>query len=441
MKTYWRSIEELANPKELRREEVREEAKQKSMLLKGDQEMNDSSRRDFLKTFGFSIAAASIVAGCKRPINKAIPYLVKPDEIIPGTADYYASSYFEGNEYGSIIVKVRDGRPIKIEGNTLSSISQGGTSARIQASVLNLYDDARFKGPSKSGTPITWEKADEEIIAQLAALQTQGGRVVLLSSTIISPSTRDIIRKFAEKQTNTEWIQYDPVSASGILQANLKSFGSAFIPDYQFNKAKVVVSFGADFLGSWLSTVEYTKGYTSARQLQAGQKEMLRHYQFEAGMTLSGSNADVRFPIKPSEEGAIVLALYNAVAKAKGVQMLSGAQSSVDITELAKDLLENEKQSIVISGSNDVNIQLLVNGINQLLGNYGQTIGLDNPLLTKQGIDGNMDRLLSDLKAGNVKALLVWNANPVYDHPKGKEFAEAIKKTALNISLSERPDE
>ena len=129
-----------------------------------------------------------------------------------------------------------------------------------------------------------------------------------------------------------------------------------------------MVSFGADFLGTWLSTVEYTKDYTSARQLQDGRKEMLRHYQFEAGMTLSGSNADVRFPIKPSEEGAIILALYNAVAKAKGGQVLSGATSSVDITELAKDLLENEKQSIVISGSNDVNIQLLVNGINQLLG-------------------------------------------------------------------------
>ena len=441
MKTYWRSIEELANPKELRREEVREEAKQKSMLMKGDKDLNSASRRDFLKTFGFSIAAASIVASCKRPIDKAIPYLVKPDEVNPGTANYYASSYFEGNEYGSIIVKVRDGRPIKIEGNTLSSISQGGTSARIQASVLNLYDDARFKAPSKSGSEITWEKADEEIMAQLSTLKSQGGKVVLLSSTIISPSTREIIRKLAEKQTNTEWIQYDPVSASGILEANKKSFGTAFIPDYRFKQAKVVVSFGADFLGTWLSTVEYTKGYTAARQLKDGRKEMLRHYQFEAGMTLSGSNADVRFPIKPSEEGAIVLALYNAVAKAKGAQVLSGAQSSVDITELANDLLENEKQSIVISGSNDVNIQLLVNGINQLLGNYGQTIGLENPLLTKQGIDQDTDRLLSDLKAGNVKALLVWNANPVYDHPKGKEFAEAIKKTGLSVSFSERPDE
>jgi len=449
MKTYWRSIEELSNPKELRREEVREEAKQKSMLMRGDNALNAASRRDFLKTFGFGIAAASIVASCKRPVDKAIPYLIKPDEINPGTANYYASSYFEGNEYGSIIVKVRDGRPIKIEGNNLSSVSQGGTSARIQASVLNLYDDARFKSPSKNGLEISWEKADEEITAQLAALKTQNGKVVLLTSTIISPSTRDVIRKFAEKQSNTEWIQYDPVSASGILLANLNTFGTsttpdsqaAIIPDYRFIKAKVVVSFGADFLGSWLSPVEYTKGYTAARKLQDGRKEMLRHYQFESGMTLSGSNADVRFPIKPSEEGAIVLALYNAVAKSKGGQVLSGVQSSVDISELAKDLLENEKQSIVISGSNDVNIQILVNGINQLLGNYGETIGLDTPLMTKQGIDQKCEILLADMKAGNVKALLVWNANPVYDHPKGKEFAEAIKKAGLSVSFSERPDE
>ncbi|HZL08887.1 MAG TPA: TAT-variant-translocated molybdopterin oxidoreductase [Prolixibacteraceae bacterium] len=441
MKTYWRSIEELANPKELRREEVREEAKQKSMLMKGDVEMNASSRRDFLKTFGFSIAAASIVASCKRPVEKAIPYLVKPDEINPGTADYYASSYFEGNEYGSIVVKVRDGRPIKIEGNTLSSISQGGTSARIQASVLNLYDDARFKGPSKKGNEISWEDADKQIGVLLDSMKANGEKVVLLSSSIISPSTREIIRKFAEKQTNTEWIQYDPVSASGILEANQKCFGTAFIPDYRFNKAKVVVSFGADFLGTWLSTVEYTKGYTAARQLQNGQKEMLRHYQFESGMTLSGSNADVRFPVKPSEEGAIVLALYNAIARAKGASIVSGAESSVDVSELAKDLLENEKQSIVISGSNDVDIQLLVNGINQLLGNYGQTIGLENPLMTKQGIDQDADRLLSELKSGKVKALVVWNANPVYDHPKGEEFAAEIRKLGLTVSFSERPDE
>ena len=441
MKTYWRSLEELANPKELRREEVRAEVQQKSMLMKGDELLSGSSRRDFLKTFGFSVAAASIIAGCKMPVNKAIPYLVKPMEIDPGTATYYASSYFDANEYASIIVKVRDGRPIKIEGNTLSSVTQGGTSARIQASVLNLYDDARLKGPSKGGSEIMWEKADEEIMFQLARLKRENGKVVLLSSTIISPSTREIINRFTENQSNTEWIQYDPGSVSGMLMANEKSFGVPFIPDYRFNKAKVVVSFGADFLGTWLSTIEYTKGYATARQLQKGQKEMLRHYQFEAGMTLSGSNADVRFPIKPSEEGAIVLALYNAIAVAKGGTAVLGAESLVEVGDLAKDLLENEKQSIVISGSNDVNIQLLVNGINQLLGNYGQTIGLENTLQTKQGIDQNMDRLLGELKSGSVKALLIWGANPVYDHPQGVDFAAAIRKLELSISFSERPDE
>ena len=387
MKTYWRSIEELTNPQEVRRQEVREEAKQKSLLLKGDQKLNAASRRDFLKTFGFSLAAASIVASCKRPVEKAIPYLVKPEEITPGKASFYASSYFDANEYGSILVKVRDGRPIKIEGNNLSSVSQGGTSARIQASVLNLYDDARFKGPSKGGQEITWDKADQEIASSLAGIKNTNGKVVLLSSTIISPSTKKIIQRFAEKQGNTDWIQYDPVSASGILQANLKTFGQSFIPDYRFEKAKVIVSFGADFLGSWLSVVEYTKGYTAARNLQDGRKEMLRHYQFESGMTLSGSNADVRFPIKPSEEGAIVLALYNQIAQAKGAPVFSGVKSPVDVSELATELLENQKASLVISGSNDVNIQLLVNGINELLGNYGETIALNRPLLTRQGLD------------------------------------------------------
>ncbi|MGE5395552.1 MAG: TAT-variant-translocated molybdopterin oxidoreductase [Candidatus Saccharibacteria bacterium] len=441
MKTYWRSIEDLADPKELRRIEAREEAKQKSMLFKGDDALSGTSRRDFLKTFGFSVAAASLIASCTRPINKAIPYVDKPIEMNPGVADYYASSYYDANEYGSIVVKVRDGRPIKIEGNTLSPISRGRTSARIQASVLNLYDDARLKGPMKQGTDITWEQADSEIAPLLSSLTTARGKVVLLTSTIISPSTREVIRLFSEHHPNVQWIQYDPCSVSGMLMANKKSFGTAMIPDYRFDKAKVVVSFGADFLGTWLSTVEYTLLYTDARKLQDGRKEMLRHYQFEAGMTLTGSNADVRFPVKPSEEGAIILALYNAVAGAKGQPTLAGVSSPVDIGDLAKELLENEGKSIVVSGSNDTNIQLLVNGINQLLGNYGQTISLESPLMIKQGIDSQMDQLLSEMQSGAVKGLLVWGANPVYDHPQGKAFADAIQKAGLSISFSERPDE
>ncbi len=440
MKTYWRSLEELEDPKALRINEAREEARQKSLLFK-EKAAEGNSRRDFLKTLGFSMAATAIVASCKRPVDKAIPYLVKPEEITPGKANYYASSYFEANDYCSVVVKVREGRPIKIEGNELSTISQQGTSARVQASILNLYDGARYKGPEQNGKSISWEEADESIQLALNEISTKEGKIVLLTSTIISPSTKAIIQEFLNKYPSAEWIQYDAVSASGMLKANQKSFGQKAIPDYRFDQSKVVVSFAADFLGTWLSPVEYTKQYTSRRKLDEGQKDMLRHYQFEAGMSLTGSNADVRFPIKPSEEPGVVLALYNAIAKAKGAETFSGIESSVDVSALADDLLQNEGQSIVVSGSNDENVQLVVNGINQLLGNYGNTISWESPLLTKQGTDDEMEGLISELQEGKIASMFVWGANPVYDHPKGKDIESAISKLELSLSFSERKDE
>lgn len=441
MKTYWRSLDELADPKELRINEAREEARQKSLLFKNDDEASQASRRDFLKTLGFSLAAATIAASCKRPIDKAIPYLVKPEEITPGMANYYASTYYDAGDYCSILVKVRDGRPIKIEGNSLSPISQQGTSARIQASILNLYDGARYQYPMQNASETSWEMADAEITEALEKAKQENKQIVLLSDTIISPSSKNIIQQFLKKFPQAKWVQYDAISASGMLSANEKIFGTHAIPDYRFDKAKTIVSFGADFLGTWLSPVEYTKQYSSARNLRDSQKEMLRHYQFEAGLTLSGSNADVRFPIKPSEKGGIVLALYNSIAKTKGAEILNGPASSVDVIDLASELLASEGKSIVVSGSNDPNIQVIINAINLLLGNYGSTILWDNPLQTRQGSDAEMNSLIEDLEKGRVSALLVWGANPVFDHPKGKTIEEAIKKLDLSISFAERKDE
>ena len=441
MKTYWRSLEELEDPKALRIREAREEAKQKSLLYKQGEGSDNNSRRDFLKTLGFSLAAATIVASCKRPVEKAIPYLIKPEEITPGKATYYASSYFDAGDYCSVVVKVRDGRPIKLEGNELSAISKSGTSARVQASVLNLYDGARYKQPLFKGKKTSWDEADQSVTIALSDISQSGGQIVLLTSTIISSSTKQIISQFLEKYPGSKWIQYDAVSASGILGANQKSFGQRAIPDYRFDQSKVVVSFGADFLGTWLSPVEYTKQYTSARKLDEGQTEMLRHYQFESAMSLTGSNADVRFPIKPSEEAGIVLALYNAIAKATGASQISGQKSTVDISDLAEELLGNQGSSLVISGSNDENIQLLINGINNLLGNYGKTMLWQSALLTRQGLDSEMNELIADLKAGKINALLAWGVNPVYDHPQGKEIELALGKLDLSVSFAERKDE
>ncbi|MBN1987416.1 MAG: TAT-variant-translocated molybdopterin oxidoreductase, partial [Prolixibacteraceae bacterium] len=438
MVKYWRSLDELKDPVAFKKNELRLEADTKRALFKKE---SASSRRDFLKTFGFSIAAAAVVASCKKPIDKAIPYLIKPEEVTPGMANYYASTYFDANEYCSVLVKVRDGRPIKIEGNNLSSVSQQGTSARVQASVLNLYDDARFKTPLKDGQASSWSEVDAEIIQKLTELRNENRKVVLLTSTIISPSTKKVIDGFLETYPNAEWLQYDAVSATGILKASQISFGKRIIPDYRFEKAKVIVSFGADFLGTWLSPVEYSKGYTAGRRVLEASDEMSRHYQFESGMTVTGSNADVRFPVKPSEEAVIIADLYNQLRLAKGMAEVSAQKSSVDLSGLAEDLLENESKSLVVSSSNDVNVQVIVNAINHLLGNYGSTILLEQTLNTRQGVDDEFESFLAELHSGTVSGVLCWGVNPVYNHPKGEEIKTALENIPLSVSFSDRKDE
>ncbi len=438
MTKYWRSLDELNNPAEFKKTEIKLEMNATRAVQK---KASNASRRDFLKAFGFSVAAAAVVASCKRPVDKAIPYLVKAEEVTPGMANYYASSYFEGNEYCSVLVKVRDGRPIKIEGNNLCSISQQGTSARVQASVLNLYDDARFKTPLKRGEATNWEEVDSYISKKLAQLNGENKKVVLLTSTLISPSTKKVIQNFQTKYPNVEVVQYDAVSATGILKANELSFGKALVPDYKFEKAKVIVSFGADFLGTWLSTTEYTKAYSAGRKVLEKNDEMNRHYQFETGMTLTGSNADVRFPIKPSEEKTILTALYYQLLQAKGSMTIAAPGSPVDVKGLTEDLLANEGKSLVVSGSNDVNTQVIVNAINNLLGNYGSTILIDKTLNTHQGIDDNFETLISELKSKTVGGILCWGVNPVYNHPKGQEIKDLILGAELSISFSDRIDE
>lgn len=437
MTKYWRSLEEYKNPEGFVKTELKLDAEANREVLR---ESGNASRRDFLKILGFSIGGAAVVASCKRPVDKAIPYLIKPEEVSPGMANYYASTYYEGGEYCSVLVKVRDGRPIKIEGNSLSPVSKQGTSSRVQASVLNLYDDARYKTPLKNNEKVTWGEIDKEIAEKLNSLKNSNKQVVLLTFTIISPSTKKVIEQFLAVYPNVKWVQYDAISASAILKANEKSFGRPFIPDYRFDKAKVIVSFGADFLGSWLSPVEYTKCYTAGRKLTEG-SDMNRHYQFESQMSLTGSNADVRVAVKPSEEMTILTDLYNQILKAKGSLAAQAGNSKTDISELVSDLMSNQGKSIVVSGSNDTATQLIVNAINYQLGNYENTILTSSELKTRQGLDEQMENLVSELNAGSVSGIIFSGVNPVYNYPKGEAIKAALAKMELTVSLSDRLDE
>ncbi|MBI4929838.1 MAG: TAT-variant-translocated molybdopterin oxidoreductase [Bacteroidetes bacterium] len=444
MKKYWQSIDQLNETPEFLDSAKNEFAEdvptavlgRKSVpAVKGEENSsNDFSRRDFLKVMGFSVGAATLAA-CETPVNKTIPYLIKPEEITPGIANYYASTYFDGHDYCSVLVKTREGRPIKIEGNKKSKISHGGTSARVQASVLSLYDSERLKSPLAKGSEASWNNVDSEISSKLS-----GGNIRILSSTVISPSTKSVIANFKAKYPNTKHVTYDAVSYYAIVEANENVMGAEVIPSFNFDKANVIVSFGADFLVNWLSPVEYAWQYAQGRKLNNGKKTLSKHVQFETTLSLTGSNADLRVPVKPSQIGTAVLNLYNAVASMAGEPTYNstGKVAEKEIADCAKWLWANKGKSLVVCGVNDVAIQTLVGWINKILGNYGHTIDIENYSNCHQGNDGQVSDLMEDMRSGKVNTLIVYNSNPAYTLPG---FADAMKKVGLKISLSSSMDE
>src|ERR1700744_448015 len=270
-KKYWQSFGERNNSEAFQK--ATENEFNESLPLEGldGKGLLDAKhpRRDFLKYLGFSTAAAVVAASCEIPVKHVVPYLNKPENTIPGVADYYATTYTNGGDVISVVAKVRDGRPIKLEGNTLSSLTKGSTSARVQASVLDLYDTARLRYPVQiaDGKPqevSTFEAFDKLVAdAGLAA----AGPVVLLTSTISSPTTKQIISDFLNKFPGSRHVQYDADSYSGILLAAQASYNVKAIPSYRFDTAKVIVSLGADFLGTWLTPVEFARQYAANRKI------------------------------------------------------------------------------------------------------------------------------------------------------------------------------
>ncbi len=399
-------------------------------------------RRDFLKYLGFSTAAAAIAASCEMPVRKAVPYLQRPDNVIPGVPNYYASTYVNGGDAISVVVKQRDGRPIKIEGNELSSLTKGGTSAQAQASVLDLYDTTRLRHPlQKDGNDFkeisSFESLDNMVKDAMVGIGNKP--VVLLTSTIHSPSTLEIINKFLAKYPGSRHIQYDAVSYHGMLSSNEACYGKRAIPSYHFENAKTIVSLGADFLGTWLSPVEFSKQYATNRKVTGEHPTLSRHFHFESMLSLTGSNADDRYTHKPSETGLVALALLAKLGGNVTAPTINDANLKAGIDKAATELMKTKGSSLVVCGSNDVNVQVVVNAINELIGANGTTINWGATSNIRKGNDADMNKLVAEI--GSVGALLVYDCNPVYTYADGKKLAEAISKIPVTISFNGTMDE
>lgn len=443
-KKYWKGIEQVEKTPEFLIQQENEFAQElpiDEFLNTDAAKDNTASRRDFLKFLGFTTAAATLAA-CEAPVVKSVPYLIKPEEITPGKANWYASAYYDGHDYCDVLIKTREGRPIKIEGNKKSKLTKGGVNARVHASVLSLYDSARIKGPVANKKEYDWDSVDNTVIQKLNAAANAGKKIAIISSTVISPATNKVISDFAAKYPTTVHITYDAISYSAIADANEKTFGKRVIPSYDFSKANVIVSFAADFLGNWLSSTEYASQYAQARRVSE-KKDLSLHIQLETNLSLTGSNADKRFALKPADLKIALVSLYNSIAQANGVSGVSVKETEFDaqIKEIASALISAKGKSLVVCGNNDIHMQLVCNEINKLLGNYNNTINLSTPLHLKKGKDSDIASLIDEMKAGNVGVALFYNANPAYTLPKSFDFESNLKNVDYKISFADRLDE
>ncbi|WP_459211289.1 TAT-variant-translocated molybdopterin oxidoreductase [Aquimarina rhabdastrellae] len=435
-KKYWKSVEELNENSSIvetlqQNEFVGEIPTDEFLGNKSSLENSSTTRRDFLKYVGFSTAAASLAA-CEGPVVKSIPYVVQPEQIVPGVANFYATTIADGFDFASILIKTREGRPIKVERNNLST-SGHDANARAHASVLSLYDNTRLKGPKGAGDDVSWETLDKEVTAKLNAIR--GKEIVLLTQTFASPSTSKLIEEFKAKYGNVRHVVYDAVSNSEALDAYQQMYGERALADYDFAHADVVVGVGADFLGDWQGG-GYDGGYAKGRIPKNG--KMSKHIQFEANMTITGANADKRVPATPSQQKQILAAIYAGVT-GHGSKGSLDANLEAEVIKAVKHLNKAGKNAVVVSGIPDVDAQLVVLAINKAL--ESKAFNESTPRKIRQGNTKAVAQLVKDMNAGKVGALLIAGVNPIYSLPNASEFESGLKKVGLSVAFSMHEDE
>ncbi|MBU0509713.1 TAT-variant-translocated molybdopterin oxidoreductase [bacterium] len=418
------------------------------------------SRRDFLKLSAAAMAFAT--AGCAlRPTEKIIPYVKAPEAIIPGVANYYATTLGDAAGTG-VLVKTREGRPVKIEGNPDHPLSQGKLSLAGQLSIFNLYDPDRLKGPVKlmrgvrtEAQPIAWSTADEEIAAALKAAR---GRIALLTGTIHGPARTRLIHEFCNT-LDVRHVTFDAWNYDVSLEAQQACYSTSRLPRYHFDKAEYFLFFGCDPLATGYSALEWSVGFGRTRKLH--DEKMSKAVAFEPCLSLTGSNCDERYRVRSADLVKLALAVARElVAEGRLPEGLresdvmpvvgrwhgSAVEHELNLPEgivarIAHELWKHRGRGIVMAGE-DVSLQTAINLINSICGNEGRTIdGVVSPSQQSLGTTLELLDLIRDVEAGKIDVVLIWNTNPVYTLPESAGFTEALSEVKTVVSLSDRVDE
>jgi len=425
-------------------------------------------RRDFLKIIGVAGGTAAVASSCSPPIEQIIPYVIPPEGIIPGVPNWYASTCRECPAGCGILVKNREGRAIKIEGNSKSPINSGASCARGQAALQGLYNPDRTRSPLSKNDggklqPIGWEAAEKTLTEKIEELRGNGkaGNIVFLSNHI-SGTLGKLVGEWMDA-LGGKHLQYETFAHEPLKEANRISFGIDKIPTYHIDKTKYLLSFGADFIETWLSPVEYTKQFSKMHSYK--DKTMGKFVHVEPRASLTASSADEWVSIKPGTEGMLALGIANAIVQsghspngggglggllskysADKVSEMTGVSEQI-ITQIAKEF-STMQPSLAIGGgvsvtsTNATQTLVAINILNYVAGNIGKTVDFGDTL-TISNVNSFQDitSLVSSMENGEVDILFIYDVNPAFTLPNQLNFKEAAGKVPFIVSFSSFMDE
>jgi len=438
---YWRSLDELAATPEFQDLLVRE-FPQQAIGWEKDEDATEG-RRNFLKLMGASLALGGLTACTRQPTEFITPYIQQPEELIPGRPLFYATATSISGVSTGVLAESHEGRPTKIEGNPEHPGSLGACDPYSQASVLQLYDPDRSRALLFEGEVATWGGFYSSLRALLTAQQAKkGAGLRILTETITSPTTVDLLNTIKTLYPESKWHQWEPAGAHAARAAAMAAFGAPANTYYSLLNANVVVSLDSDFLSSGPGAMRYAREFSARRRVLGDKKTMNRLYAAEPMPTATGSKADHRFPMRAADVETFALELAAALGVAGGVAS-GNPEFARWAAAIARDLQANKGASAVIPGDQQsANVHTLAHAMNDALGNGGKTV-FHTDSLEPTPVDqlASLQDLVQDLDSGAVDLLLIVGGNPVFNSPVELGMKDRLIKAAIRMHLSLYEDE
>ncbi|GBE30475.1 MAG TPA: 4Fe-4S dicluster domain-containing protein [Bacteroidetes bacterium] len=443
-KKYWRSLDQLQDTPGYRNfadAEFPEQETEKQLPV---------SRRAFLSTVGATLAFAGLT-GCRRPVEEIVPYVDAPEDMVLGEPEHYATSMPFGTSSYGLVVTCFEGRPTKIEGNNLHPSSLGKSNNFMQASILNLYDPDRSKKILNGGKEAAWEGFIEGWNEKkLAYNDNDGEGLAVLCTESNSPSLARLKSEFSSAYPKADWVTFDSVSDENIFAGARIASGKSLRPAFDYSKAEIILALDSDPFMLDSENVINAFGFAEGRRINNPSDSMNRLYTVEPGYTLTGAMSDHRLQMPPSRIADFALALAHEL-ESRGVSIPAltayGSPSKLNLDEnwinaVATDLLDHKGKSLISAGRRQSKtVHSLIFAINHALGNIGNTVSYQKADDLQVSDRTSLKNLVSNMKAGKVRTLIIMDGDPVTNAPVDLEFDAALNAVDQTVYLGSYSDD